>query len=151
MAPDPGKQLRRPEPDQINANVSIEQERHGKAFFRFWGLGCWRSAMKSGGNLLRLLINESQERAAGSRSTPFPDFLMNTRSPSKRNSRGSRTAWLRPFRKSFAVFICVGLQFSGTGSICPARIRRLRRSDPQLDQQVPHFDYAVGGVAFAFE
>src|SRR5437867_13368475 len=62
MAPDPGKQLRRPEPDQINANVSIEQERHGKAFFRFWCFGCWRSAMKSGENLLRLLIKESQDR-----------------------------------------------------------------------------------------
>ena len=56
------KQLRRAEPDQINANVSIEQERHGKAFFRFWGFGCWRSAMKSGENLLRLLIKESQDR-----------------------------------------------------------------------------------------
>src|SRR5437588_3929139 len=30
---------------------------------------------------------------------------MRTRSPSKRNSRGSRTAWLRPFWKSLAMLV----------------------------------------------
>src|SRR5258706_7369367 len=41
----------------------------------------------------------------GSSSTPRPTRRMRTRSPSKRNSRGSRTAWLRPFWKSLAMSV----------------------------------------------
>src|SRR5882757_2715571 len=61
--------------------------------------------MKSGGNFSRLSSNVSQDRALGSNTTAFPTRLMNTSSPEKRNSLGSRTAWLSPFLNSFADFI----------------------------------------------
>ncbi len=41
----------------------------------------------------------------GSRRTPWPTRRIRTRSPSKRNSRGKRTAWLRRFWKSFAMSV----------------------------------------------
>ena len=41
--------------------------------------------------------------ASGSNSTPPFTFRTRTRSPSNQNSRGSRTAWLRPTRNSLAI------------------------------------------------
>src|SRR5215472_8563934 len=41
----------------------------------------------------------------GSTSTPRPALRTRTRSPSNLNSRGRRTAWLRPFRNNLAVRI----------------------------------------------
>jgi hypothetical protein len=43
----------------------------------------------------------------GSRSTPRPARRTLTRSPSNLNSRGRRTAWLRPFLNSFAVAVTI--------------------------------------------
>src|SRR5277367_5490008 len=40
----------------------------------------------------------------GSSKMPSGTTRMRTSSPSKRNSRGRRTAWLRPLRKSLASF-----------------------------------------------
>src|SRR5262249_25350431 len=40
-----------------------------------------------------------------SNRTPTPICRMRTSFPSNLNSRGNRTAWLRPFRNSFAVLV----------------------------------------------
>src|SRR5450755_3212107 len=47
---------------------------------------------------------------SGSRSTPCATRRMRTRSPSKRNSRGSRTAWLRPFWNNLATSVFAIMQ-----------------------------------------
>src|SRR5450759_1821527 len=46
----------------------------------------------------------------GSTRTPRPARRTRTRSPSNLNSRGRRTAWLRPLRKSLAVVVIEVLQ-----------------------------------------
>jgi hypothetical protein len=48
-------------------------------------------------HLVEILEQRIPGFSAGNSNTPSPCFLMRTWSPLKRNSRGSRTAWLRPF------------------------------------------------------
>src|SRR5258706_623717 len=62
-----------------------------------------RSAMKSSLACLSLSKKSSQLEGRGVKITRSPSLLINTSLPSKRNSAGSRTAWLRPLLKIFAV------------------------------------------------
>jgi hypothetical protein len=48
--------------------------------------------------------------------TRIPSFLAHTWVPSKRNSFGSRTAWLRPFINSDAFFIPASSSLGGAAS-----------------------------------
>src|SRR5207244_7840520 len=90
-----------------------------------------RSSRKSGGtsaasrtskNCFQLLQFGSPDRIT---SPVTASRRMNTSSPSKRNSAGSRTAWLPPLVKSLATFgFTVALQKSIRGSIYEGQDRR---------------------------
>src|SRR5467141_4879696 len=71
---------------------------------RFGALGCFLPVFKNGSPRLRsIAANHSLgSEIIGSSSTPSGTRRTRTASPSKRNSRGSRTAWLRPLRNNFA-------------------------------------------------
>ena len=56
------------------------------------------------GRLQRAVKKSSQDVGLGGRITCSPSLRMYTSVPSKRNSAGRRTAWLRPLLKSLAVW-----------------------------------------------
>ena len=51
----------------------------------------------------KIALTDSRSRSSGSKRTPRPTRRTRTSLPGKRNSFGSRTAWLRPCLKSLAV------------------------------------------------
>src|ERR1700734_2063706 len=90
--------------DDGDAGVRIQHPLHGSDSRRSASRGCSRSLMKSAGNLSKLCTSVSQDLAFGRSTTALPTRLISTSAPAKRNSFGSRTAWLSPFLKSLAVF-----------------------------------------------
>src|ERR1700682_3514498 len=91
---------------QCNANVCIKQRPQSK-YLRMGGFLCLPLAGKSPPALSR--SNSSNHLwtslTIGSRRTPSFTRRTRTRSPSKRNSLGRRTALLRPVRNSFATLL----------------------------------------------
>src|SRR5437588_325998 len=77
---------------------------HQSKMRRFGALGCFLPVFKNGSPRLRsIAANHSLGSVIiGSSSTPSGTRRTRTVSPSNRNSRGSRTAWLRPLRNSLA-------------------------------------------------
>src|SRR5260370_9354399 len=71
---------------------------------RFGALGCFLPLFKKGFTTLRSIAGNHPlgSEIIGSSRTPSGTRRTRTASPSKRNSRGSRTAWLRPFLKNLA-------------------------------------------------
>src|SRR6185312_7008708 len=86
------------------ARIRVEHPFHSSESRCSTSVGCSRELMKSAGNLSRLWTRVSQDLALGRSTTALPTRLISTSSPANRNSFGSRTAWLSPFLKSFAVF-----------------------------------------------
>ena len=68
-----------------------------------------RSAMKSSVARSELSKKSSQDVGLGERITCSPSLRMYTSVPSKRNSAGRRTAWLRPLLKSLAVWFAMSI------------------------------------------
>ena len=85
-----------------NARVGIQQIAHLK-ISRLGTTGWLRLFFMNGSELSR--SNSANHLGGsevnGSNRTPSATCRIRTRSPSKRNSRGRRTAWLRPLRKQF--------------------------------------------------
>src|SRR5487761_917778 len=90
--------------DDGDAGVRIQHPLHGSDSRGSVSRGCSRSLMKSAGNLSRLWTSVSQDLAFGRSTTALPTRLISTSAPAKRNSFGSRTAWLSPFLNNLAVF-----------------------------------------------
>src|SRR5579859_1788262 len=93
--------------DQRDAHVRIKQIVHRKSqskILRRGARGCFRPPFSKGSPPIRsIAANHSLgSEIIGSSKTPSGTRRTRTLSPSKRNSRGSRTAWLRPFRNNFA-------------------------------------------------
>src|SRR6266852_3589185 len=71
---------------------------------RFGALGCFLPVFKNGSPRLRSIAANhfAVSEIIGSSRRPSGTRRTRTASPSKRNSFGSRTAWLRPLRNNFA-------------------------------------------------
>src|ERR1019366_6729926 len=100
----PGPDRRRLIVDQRNTSVGIEQILHLKILRR--GVAVWFLPLPR--NCPSLTRSSSANHSpgsaiSGSRRTPSASRRTRTWLPSKRNSRGSRTAWLRPLRNSLAI------------------------------------------------
>jgi len=94
---------KRPLVDERNACVCIQKISQSK-YLRMGGFRCLALAGKVPPALSRSNSANHWRTSVtmGSRRTPSLTRRTRTRSPSKRNSLGRRTAWLRPFLKSFA-------------------------------------------------
>src|SRR5262252_1998314 len=95
--------LFRPAVDQRDACVGVEevcQSKTSRVGVRGWSRP---SGRKGSGPKRSSWANQVGKSRIGSSKTPRPIRRTRTRSPCTRNSRGSRTAWLRPFLNTFAI------------------------------------------------
>src|SRR5882672_348167 len=111
--------------EDVGRDVRTEEDFHSAFFVRLrrggnisssdfrtcCSVGCLRSSGKAGSNESRASKKSFQGFSfvspLGISTTEFPSRFTYTSSPSKRNSFGRRTAWLRPFLKSLAVCMAV--------------------------------------------
>src|ERR1017187_10135012 len=114
----PGPDRRRLIVDQRNTSGGIEQILHLK-LLRRGGAGWFLPLPRNFPSLTRSsAANHSPaSEISGSRRSPSASRRTRTWLPSKRNSRGSRTAWLRPLRNSLAIPVSDIRQFLPLSSI----------------------------------
>jgi hypothetical protein len=122
-------QCRRSALDDVTRDVRVQHEpRHNGS--RGCGGESERSSRKSSGTSVRRAKNDAQFGLTGVMSNPSPclRILTSLTSVGKRNSCGSRTAWLAPFRnmdarRATAADICLAAVFDVTDLFFPVRVR----------------------------
>src|SRR6185369_13005286 len=87
--------------DRIDTGVRVQQKHY--SFLRLTGFPCGGRS-KSSDMPRNDSTHPSGHPRFGSRITAFPSRRTSTLSPSKRNSFGRRTAWLRPVQNRLAFF-----------------------------------------------